>query len=175
MSCEDCCGWWPRPHQCQVRQTTNEEIFTRHLCSLGIFPLKMFRIVSRTSSTTLRRPCARRYATVSETIPDGPPVTATNREYVQALRETPTNTFSKGAQATQRRFWKTASVQKKDGTPDILELFGQNSDSDPRQTLCSLHWMTGHSRPLREGDSCCHRASDCSRLSLRMSGRFRRL
>ena len=46
-------------------------------------PVKMFRIASRASSTSLRRQCVRRYATVSETIPDGPPVTATNRECVQ--------------------------------------------------------------------------------------------
>jgi hypothetical protein len=61
----------------QARKISKHSLAT----CLGYFP-KMFRIALRVSSTTLRRQCAVRYATVSETIPDGAPVTATNREYV---------------------------------------------------------------------------------------------
>ena len=122
------------------------------LATLAYFhiPLQMFRITPRVCSTTLRHQCIRRYAMVSESIPDGPPVTATNREYVQACSKF--NLYLLKVLKQLKGDSGRLSVSRKKTVHHRLETlgpFGKNSDLIcPQPTPDSL-LVTLDDRPLK--------------------------
>lgn len=119
----------------------------RNICLPLRFLQKMFRIALRSSSTTFRRGCARKYATISEGIPDGPPATATNREYVYACSEPDLHLLKvlkqpKGDSGRPSVSRKMTVHQRRGPLPVSV-------DSDSSQPTPDLFLITLDGRPLK--------------------------
>lgn len=111
----------------------------------------MFRVALRSCSTTFRsrRHCARRCATVSETIPDGPPVTATNRERVSLsmLVRKPHYTFSRCSINPKEILEDRQCPEKRRYNRDMALLASVNPDSS--QPALDILFVTLDGRPLK--------------------------